>query len=152
MNTELTKDNLRKIYGKVSPFEFKDKLLQLASLSNNIILDAGRGNPNWTAATPRQAFFTFGQFAILETQRSLNIDDLAGMVQKNGIAKRLLSFINDNPSLPGINLISKIYDYRVNTLGFNEDEWIFELADGIIGDNYPVPDRMLVNIEKLVNK
>ncbi|WP_195467168.1 aspartate 4-decarboxylase [Clostridium sp. D43t1_170807_H7] len=152
MNTELTKDNLRKIYGKVSPFEFKDKLLQLASLSNNIILDAGRGNPNWTAATPRQAFFTFGQFAILETQRSLNIDGLAGMVQKNGIAKRLLSFINDNPSLPGINLISKIYDYGVNTLGFNEDEWIFELADGIIGDNYPVPDRMLINIEKVVNK
>ena len=34
----------------------------------------------------------------------------------------------------------------------DEDEWIFELADGIIGDNYPVPDRMLVNIEKLVNK
>ena len=60
------------IYGKVSPFEFKDKLLQLAYLNNNKILDAGRGNPNWTAATPRQAFFTFGQFAVLETQRSLN--------------------------------------------------------------------------------
>ena len=28
----------------------------------------------------------------------------------------------------------------------------FELADGIIGDNYPVPDRMLVHIEKIVNK
>ena len=90
MNTELTKENLQKIYGKVSPFEFKDKLLQLASLNNDTILDAGRGNPNWTAATPRQAFFTFGQFAILETQRSLNIDDLAGMVQKDGISERLL--------------------------------------------------------------
>ena len=140
----------------LSPFELKDELIHMAKQSEQkgvrIMLNAGRGNPNWTAATPRQAFFTFGQFAILETQRSLNIDDLAGMVQKNGIAKRLLSFINDNPSLPGINLISKIYDYRVNTLGFNEDEWIFELADRIIGDNYPVPDRMLVNIEKLVNK
>lgn len=27
-------------------------------------LNAGRGNPNWTASTPRQAFFTLGQFAI----------------------------------------------------------------------------------------
>ena len=61
MNTELTKENLKNIYGTVSPFEFKDKLLKLASLNNNTILDAGRGNPNWTAAEPRQAFFTFGQ-------------------------------------------------------------------------------------------
>ena len=67
LNTELTKENLQKNYGKVSPFEFKDKLLQLAAINNDTILDAGRGNPNWTAATPRQAFFTFGQFAILET-------------------------------------------------------------------------------------
>ena len=152
MNTELTKEKLRNIYGKVSPFEFKDKLLKLAKLNNNTILDAGRGNPNWTAATPRQAFFTFGQFAISETQRSLNIDDLAGMVQKDGIAKRLLEYINDNPSLPGINLIKEIYNYGINNLGFHEDEWIFELADGIIGDNYPVPDRMLIHIEKIVNK
>ena len=50
MNTELTKENLKNIYGTVSPFEFKDKLLKLASLNNNTILDAGRGNPNWTAA------------------------------------------------------------------------------------------------------
>ena len=152
MDISLTKEKLKNIYGKVSPFEFKDKLLQLAYLNNNKILDAGRGNPNWTAATPRQAFFTFGQFAVLETQRSLNIGDLAGMVQKDGIAKRLLDYIKSNPSLPGINLINKIYEYGVNTLGFNEDEWVFELTDGIIGDNYPVPDRMLVHIEKITNK
>ena len=30
MNTELTKENLKNIYGTVSPFEFKDKLLKLA--------------------------------------------------------------------------------------------------------------------------
>lgn len=152
MNTELTKENLQKIYGKVSPFEFKDKLLQLASLNNDTILDAGRGNPNWTSATPRQAFFTFGQFAILETQRSLNIDDLAGMVQKDGISERLLEYINANPSLPGIDLIREIHNYGINKLEFDKDEWIFELADGIIGDNYPVPDRTLVHIEKIVNK
>ena len=84
--------NLRNFYRKVSPFEFKDKLLNLAKLNNTNILDAGRGNPNWTAATPRQAFFTFGQFAIQETQRSLNISDLAGMVHKDGIAERLLEY------------------------------------------------------------
>ena len=90
LDTTLTKEELSRIYGKISPFEFKDKLISVAKKNNNNILDAGRGNPNWTSATPRQAFFTFGQFAILETQRSLNIGDLAGMVQKDGISERLL--------------------------------------------------------------
>ena len=31
------------------------------------------------------------------------------------------------------------------------DEYIYELTDGIIGDNYPVPDRMLIHIEKIVH-
>ena len=45
-NIELTKDNLRNFYRKVSPFEFKDKLLNLAKLNNNYILNSGRGNTN----------------------------------------------------------------------------------------------------------
>ena len=73
------------------------------------------------------------------------------MVQKDGISERLLEYIKSNPSLPGINLIKEIYNYGVNDLGFNADQWIFELADGIIGDNYPFPDRMLIHIEKIVN-
>lgn len=48
------------MYGKISPFEFKDMLIKLAKFrameSGRRVLDAGRGNPNWTAATPREAF------------------------------------------------------------------------------------------------
>ena len=51
----LPKDELQKIYGQISPFEFKDKLIRLAQENNDDILDAGRGNPNWTASTPREA-------------------------------------------------------------------------------------------------
>ena len=96
MDTTLTKEELSRIYGKISPFEFKDKLISVAKKNNNNILDAGRGNPNWTAATPREAFFTFGQFAVQETKRTWNISDLAGMVQRNGIAKRFKEFIESN--------------------------------------------------------
>ena len=46
----------------LSPFELKDEFIKLAEKSKRLthgqILNAGRGNPNWTAATPRQAFFT----------------------------------------------------------------------------------------------
>lgn len=151
MDTILTKEQLSRIYGRISPFEFKDKLISLAKKNGKHILDAGRGNPNWTAATPREAFFTFGQFAVLETQRTWSKADLAGMVQKEGIANRFKEFLNSNTSTPGINLLKDILDYGINTLDFNQDDFIYELTDGIIGDNYPFPDRMLVHIEKIVH-
>lgn len=151
MDTILTKEQLSRIYGRISPFEFKDKLISIAKKNGTKILDAGRGNPNWTAATPREAFFTFGQFAVLETQRTWSKGDLAGMVQKEGIADRFKEFLNSNTSTPGINLLKDILDYGINTLDFNQDDFIYELTDGIIGDNYPFPDRMLVHIEKIVH-
>ena len=151
MDTTLTKEELSRIYGKISPFEFKDKLISVAKKNNNNILDAGRGNPNWTAATPREAFFTFGQFAVQETKRTWNISDLAGMVQRNGIAKRFKEFIESNNSAPGIELLKDIINYGSNVLYFDKDNFIFELTDAIIGDNYPFPDRMLTHIEKIVH-
>lgn len=73
----------------LSPFEIKDELIHIAKKSQekstDQMLNAGRGNPNWTAATPRRAFFTLGQFAVDETQRVWCDGDLAGMPFKKGI-------------------------------------------------------------------
>nr|WP_164489035.1 MULTISPECIES: aspartate 4-decarboxylase [unclassified Romboutsia] len=143
------------IYDKISPFEFKDKLMDLAknnAIKNNVnVLDAGRGNPNWTAATPREAFFTFGQFAVNETRLTWDLGDLAGMPKKEGISKRFYDYMTQNKNMPGVSLLKKIIDYGINKLNFNGDEFVYELADAIIGDNYPFPDRMLPHIEKIVH-
>lgn len=143
------------VYGKISPFEFKDKLIKLAKFrameSGRRVLDAGRGNPNWTA-TPREAFFTFGQFAVNETRRTWNEGDLAGMPKKEGIATRFYQYIYDNLNMPGANLAKDIVDYGIEEFDFDPDSWVFELADAIIGDNYPSPDRILVHIEQIVTK
>lgn len=147
----LQKDELRKVYGQISPFEFKDKLIRLAKANNDDILDAGRGNPNWTASTPREAFFTFGQFAIKETQRTWCKDDLAGMPEKKNIAKRFKEFLENSPQTSAIELLANILKYGIEEMNFDADEYIYELTDGIIGDNYPVPDRMLIHIEKIVH-
>lgn len=151
-NVEL--EEIENVYGKISPFEFKNELISLAKeqkeKSARTLLDAGRGNPNWTAATPREAFFTFGQFAVLETRRVWNEQDLAGMPKKEGIAGRLEAYLEKYYDAPGAKLLKNIFDYGVREQGFNPDDWVYELADGIIGDNYPLPDRMLVHIEKVV--
>ena len=154
-NKSLQREEIERVYGKISPFELKDKLINLAEESKksgtHSLLDAGRGNPNWIAATPREAFFTFGQFAVSESRRVWNDNDLAGMPKKDGIAGRFLEYIKKNQDAPGIELLRKMINYGVTVKGFDPDEWIFELADGIIGDNYPQPDRMLSHVESIVN-
>ena len=151
----LQRKEIEEIYGKISPFEFKDRLINLAEESKqsgiHTLLDAGRGNPNWIAASPREAFFTFGQFAVEESRRVWCDNDLAGMPKKEGISDRFVNFLKRYKDAPGIELLDKMINYGVAEKGFNSDDWIFELVDGIIGDNYPQPDRMLTHIESVVN-
>jgi aspartate 4-decarboxylase len=151
----LQREEIEKVYGKISPFELKDKLISLAAESNqsgtHSLLDAGRGNPNWIAATPREAFFTFGQFAVAESRRVWSDNDLGGMPKKEGIAQRFKEYISRNSDAPGAELLKRMINYGITVKGFDPDEWIYELADGTIGDNYPMPDRMLRHVEKVVN-
>ncbi|HEX7217199.1 MAG TPA: aspartate 4-decarboxylase, partial [Methylomirabilota bacterium] len=64
-------------YETLSPFEIKDFLAKAAQkaakASSLAYLNAGRGNPNWIATTPREAFFLLGQFAITESKRVLDL-------------------------------------------------------------------------------
>ncbi|SPF43920.1 aspartate 4-decarboxylase [Candidatus Desulfosporosinus infrequens] len=157
----ITSDNaqrrkMERTYEKLSPFELKNKLISLADDRGNkniwSMLNAGRGNPNWIAATPREAFFTLGHFAMEETRSVWNDNDLAGMPKKEGISARLKDYTEQHPNAPGVDFLKAILNYGALNLGFNLDAWVHELVDGIVGDNYPVPDRMLVHIEQIVHK
>ena len=60
-------------YSNLSPFELKDTLISLASSkADRVMLNAGRGNPNFLATLPRGAFFLLGQFALTEARLSLS--------------------------------------------------------------------------------
>ena len=146
----------QKEFEKLSPFELKDMLIHVAGEaaqeSSQSMLNAGRGNPNWIATTPREAFFTLGSFAIEESKRVWDEPDLGGMPQKAGIAKRLSSFLDKNPNAPGIGMLRSAIDYGLREFRFDPDAFVHELVYGIIGDTYPVPGRMLIHAEKVVQK
>lgn len=155
MNKEnIERMEIERIYGKVSPFELKNNLIQLAEDKNkkstHTLLDAGRGNPNWIAASPREAFFTFGEFSVHASRKTWNEQHLAGMPKKEGIASEFKKYVQKHTDICGIDLLIKIINYGIEQKGFNPDEWIYELADGIIGDNYPTPIRMLPHIEIVI--
>jgi len=143
-------------YLQLSPFELKDKLISLASdhakASTMAMLNAGRGNPNWIATTPREAFFTLGRFAIGEAKRVWSVPHLGGMPAAKGIAKRFRDFAAQNPNAPAVTLLKDAFTYGVNKLGFDADAFIHELTDSVIGDQYPTPDRMLRHTERIVQE
>ena len=141
---------------QLSPFELKDKLMDLASSEKNkysqSMLNAGRGNPNWTATIPREAFFTLGHFGVGECRRVMDVNSgLSGIPQKEGIAKRFEIFIDKNKDQAGVTLLRGLLNYGVEKHGFDADEWVFEITEGIIGDQYPNPVRMLTQTEKVVH-
>jgi aspartate 4-decarboxylase len=144
-------------YSKLSPFELKDKLIGMADESVKtraaVMLNAGRGNPNWIATTPREAFALMLTFGLAEARRTRDEPNvgLAGMPKSPGIAGRFRAFL-DGASGPGADLLRASLAYGVNKLGFDADKFVWELTDAVIGDNYPVPDRMLVHCERIVQE
>jgi len=141
---------------KLSPFELKDKLISLAAESeresDSQMLNAGRGNPNWICTTPREAFGTLLRFGIEESRRGVNVPDGGRMPEKKGIAGRFTKFLDTHKDDPGAKLLQASFDYGVKTLKFDPDAYAHELAEGIIGCMYPVPDRMLRCTERIVHE
>ena len=146
-----------KSFETLSPFEIKDELIKLAKKASqrtqSAFLNAGRGNPNWIATTPREGFFLLGQFAISESKRVMeHAAGLGGMPQASGIAGRMDVWLAKHEDMPGAKFLLDMVAFAVGKFGFEPDAFVHELVDSIIGDNYPVPDRMLVHNERITHE
>lgn len=142
---------------QLSPFELKDNLIRLADARHihdqRSMLNAGRGNPNWTAMAAREAFFALGNFAMEECR--LDMDDAAGLggvPQKTDVAKRFYKFLQKNETRRGVKLLSEIYKEAVRWFDTADiDDLVHEFVEGIIGCQYPEPPRMLHYCERIVH-
>jgi aspartate 4-decarboxylase len=143
-------------YEALSPFEIKNDLAKVATKSAKAAqiayLNAGRGNPNWIATEPRSAFFLLGQFAITESQRTMDLPGVGGMPKAPGVAARLAAWVETRLDAPGAAFLHAVIPWAVQKFGFAADAFVHELVDSILGDNYPVPDRMLVHNEQIVRE
>ncbi len=141
-----------KQYEGLSPFELKNKLIAMASSpGERAMLNAGRGNPNWVAIAPRRAFLTLGQFAMTETERTLIRDGFGGAPEKAGSGARLDAFLAKAGSDQGAAALNAYVTHARKALKLDHDELIYEFVDGMLGDHYPTPDRMLTNCETIVS-
>ncbi len=140
---------------QMSPFEIKNTLIDLAKKdarkSTRQFLNAGRGNPDWIATTPREAFFLLGQWALSECRRTFKADPgIAGLPASEGSMERLKHFLTVNSTAPGAVMLSEAITYCTDTLGIDGDSLAYEWAEGIIGDQYPTPVRILEHTQDIV--
>lgn len=141
---------------RISPFELKNRLIEMADKSikktAHVMLNAGRGNPNWVATEPREAFFTLGIFGIEECRRVMNMPEgIAGVPEKEGIAQRFERYLKSHENETGIDLLKRTYNYFLMEHAVDPDSLVHEWAESIIGNQYPVPDRILTYTEIIVN-
>jgi aspartate 4-decarboxylase len=142
----------------LSPFELKDALIALAGggaaerPANKSMLNAGRGNPNFLATVPRHGFWQLGQFAMRESERSFAYmpEGLGGFPKHDGLEERFDLFVRENRHVPGVEFLRGAISYVRDQLGLDAGAFLYELCEGILGANYPVPDRMLRLSETVV--
>jgi len=152
-------DNSSKM-ASLSPFELKDELIKaagggaVARPANASMLNAGRGNPNFLATTPRHGFWQLGLFAMRESERSFAHmpEGLGGFPKREGLEERFEIFARDNKGVPGIDFLRAAVSYVRDQIGLNAGEFLYEMCEGILASNYPVPDRMLRLSEVIVGQ
>ena len=139
-------------YAKLSPFELKDELIKLASArQNRTMLNAGRGNPNFLATTPRRAFFRLGLFAAAESELTYSYlrTGLGGLPGIDGIEGRFERFTSDHRDMEDVAFLSRAVSYVRDQLGLSASAFLHEMVEGILGCYYPDPPRMLKTAEEI---
>ena len=140
-------------FAALSPFELKDKLIEIASSdAERVMLNAGRGNPNFLATLPRRAFLRLGEFAMAEAERSYSYlnSGFGGLPEKQGMIERFEAFASNLPDDAGIGFLRRAIAYVRDQLDLEREDFLFEMVGAFLGCNYPVPPRMLTHAEEIV--
>src|SRR5579862_1473265 len=140
-------------FAKLSPFELKDELMSVASSdAQRLMLNAGRGNPNFLATLPRWAYLSLGEFALLEAQRSYSYlnSGFGGLPEREGIVLRFEAYAFHHDESQGVRFLRSSISYVRDQLGLDRDAFLFEMVSAFLGCNYPTPPRMLEHTEEIV--
>jgi aspartate 4-decarboxylase len=137
--------------GAPSSFELQAAIVAAARESGRPVLDCGRGQPNWLATAPRAGYFALGGFAVDEAAAASTHRRWGESPAVDGIAGRLATRLADDPG-PGARFLEEAVRFGTDELGFDPDPWVHELVGAILGAGYPSPTRMLVHLERVLER
>ncbi|KPK33743.1 MAG: hypothetical protein AMS24_00195 [Chlamydiae bacterium SM23_39] len=147
-------------YKKMSPFEIKNELIDIANKSCEIkikkgekvrVLNAGRGNPNFLNTLVRKSFSYLILFAS-ELANSFKEEDLGNRPEKNKIYEKLNEFLEKKKDHIEVQFLKKAIDYSIEKFNFSPDDFVFTMVDAALGDFYPSPPRIFPLMEKILKR
>ncbi|HEU5000782.1 MAG TPA: bifunctional aspartate transaminase/aspartate 4-decarboxylase [Lapillicoccus sp.] len=134
-------------------YALQARIASAARESGHPVIDAGRGQPNWTVTEPRAAFFRLGLFATQESAQHSTTDVWGEMPPVEGIHGRLLaSLAADTRDDMGSTFLRQAVDFAIAELDFDPDAWVHELVRSVLGFGYPSPNRMQPHLEKVAER
>ncbi|MET0826556.1 MAG: bifunctional aspartate transaminase/aspartate 4-decarboxylase [Acidimicrobiales bacterium] len=138
----------------ISTFELQSALVHAARTSGRPVLDAGRGQPNWVATTPREGYLELSAFALAEANEHGAGSGRGAAPPAAGIADRLAAHLTARSAegSDGADFLADAIAYGVDELGFLPDPWVDELVRAVLGAGYPSPTRMLSHVEQVVER
>ena len=148
-----TSDLFAKESSALSPFEFKDQLLELAgSHADRMMLNAGRGNPNFLAIAPRRAFLQLSEFALQEAERSYSYlhSGFGGLPEASGMLGRFETYMQNHTDSSGMKFIRAALCLVNDQLGIETELFLIEMVNAALGCYYPEPVSMLQYSETVV--
>lgn len=137
---------------KLGTFEISSEMKEIAQQNEhgNNFLNAGRGNPNWIQTLSRLAFARLMQFGVNDSRRTMDEQNMAGYLETAGIFRRLKHFLHPD-NHPEDHFIIETVDYCHQHYQLNPDKLVAEWVNGILGNDYPDPDRCLKFTEIILN-
>ena len=145
-------------YEKLGPFEIKDFLAKVATKSaQDVVARLPERRPRQPElGRHRAARGVLPARAVRRHREQARARPAAGRRRHaqgtghcrpaRGLARRSTTTCRARPSC------SAMVPWAVKKFGFDADKFVHELVDSIIGDHYPVPDRMLVHNEQIVHE
>ena len=138
---------------RLSPFEFKDRLLAIArSHADRMMLNAGRGNPNFLALAPRRAFLQLGEFALQEAERSYSYlsSGYGGLPENRGMMQRFDTWMHSHEDAKGMRFIQASLALVKDQLGLDPEAFLCEMVRASLGCRYPEPVTVLEQFEPVL--
>lgn len=137
----------------ISPFEFKDTLLKIASShADRMMLNAGRGNPNFLAIAPRRAFLQLGDFALQEASRSYAYlhSGFGGLPESGGMLQRFETWMHHHEDEQGMRFLQASLALVKDQLGVDIERFVREMVNAFLGCHYPEPVTVLSEFEPVI--
>ena len=147
-------------YKYMSPFEVKNELIEIAKEASErnkakggveCVYNVGRGNPNFLNIPVRHAFSYLNIFVTELAEKHLHSSELGLRPKKKGIANRLQEFLKKHEGKEGVDFLKNAVAFVIKKFGFDADEFVFCIADAVLGDFYPMPPRIFPPFETILN-